>query len=60
MNTDKENPQVDSANDQQNKEQSAREKHNPFKDTSAPETTETPEQEADAEQQRKEALTERD
>ena len=33
---------------------------NPFKDTSAPEETETPEDEAEAEQQRKEALTERD
>ena len=39
--------------------QSDREKHNPFKDTSAV-TEETPEEDAEAEQQRKEALTERD
>ena len=33
---------------------------NPFKETSAPEPAETREDEAEAEQQRKEALTERD
>ena len=33
---------------------------NPFKETGMPEPAETPEEEAAAEQQRKEALTERD
>jgi len=36
-----------------------REKHNPFKETAAP-TEESPAEDAEAEQQRKEALTERD
>lgn len=37
-----------------------REKHNPFRDADGAEPAETPEEEAAAEQQRKEALTERD
>ena len=42
------------------RDRNEQDKHNPFKESGVPNEEVNPEEEADAEQQRKEALTERD
>ncbi|MGV3656540.1 MAG: hypothetical protein ACO1NX_01250 [Chitinophagaceae bacterium] len=59
MTNDRNSQQASEPAEQQNKGREQTSK-NPFKETSAPEPAETPQEEAAAEQQRKETLTERD
>jgi len=50
----------DAENKPQSQEEQDRERHNPFKETATQGNEETPEEEAETEQERKEAMTERD